>query len=53
MATKERVSAAVGTPRTSLQALRADMHALLPKAAVVGIVVVNVSLTIALVKPPP
>ena len=49
MATKEHVTAEAAALRASLQALRADVHALLPKTAV-GIVVANASLTVALMK---
>lgn len=49
VATKEHVSAEVATPRADLQTLRADVHALLLKTAV-GIVIANVSITVALMK---
>ena len=49
VATKEHVSAEVATPRADLQTLRADMHALLLKTAV-GVVIANVSITVALMK---
>ena len=49
VATKEHVSAEVATLRADLQTLRAEMHALLLKTAV-GIVIANVSITVALKK---
>ena len=49
VATKEHVSAEVATLRADLQTLRADVHALLLKTAV-GIVIANVSITVAQMK---
>ena len=49
MATKEHVTAEAAALRADLRTPRAEMHALLPKTAV-GIVIANVSITIALMK---
>ena len=49
VATKEHVSAEAATLRADLQTLRADVHALLLKTAV-GVVIANVTITLALMK---
>lgn len=49
VATKEHVSAGTATLRADLQTLRADVHALLLKTAV-GVVIANVTITLALMK---